>query len=315
MRSNEDLRLSIVIPVYNSERILPHLVNQIDTAMSANEWKFEILLVCDCSPDDSWDVILKLTDSYPSVKGLYLSANVGQHNSLMAGIERAYGNVIVTMDDDLQHNPSDISRLIEALDCGYDVAYARFISRHHPTWKLIGSKLNDKVAGFLLGKPKDLYLSPFRAFRANIKSAILKYSGPYVYVDGLILGATRKIASVDVEHYERFSGESRYGLVKSISLWLKMATNFSILPLRITSLLGIVFAVFGFLLALVFVLQKFTIDAMPDGWSALMVTILILGGVQLLALGVLGEYLGRVLLTINSKPPFIVGEEAGFGDS
>lgn len=315
MHHNGELDLSIVIPVYNSESILPLLVSKINSVMAENELTFEILLVCDCSPDKSWDVILKLTDSYAFVKGLYLSVNAGQHNALMAGMERAEGNVVITMDDDLQHNPSDISTLIEVLDCGYDVAYAKFASRQHPTWKLLGSKLNDKVAGLLLGKPKDLYLSPFRAFRANIKAEIVKYRGPYVYLDGLILGATRKIASVEVEHHERFSGKSRYGLLKSISLWLKMVTSFSVLPLRITSILGLVFAVLGFILALIFVVQKFAFDAMPDGWSALMVTILILGGVQLLALGILGEYLGRVFLTINSKPQFIVAEEAGFGDS
>ena len=315
MRNKENLDLSIVIPVYNSERILPHLVSQIAAVMRANEWSFEILLVCDCSPDASWNVILELTNSYSFVKGIHLSINVGQHNALMAGFGRATGNAVITMDDDLQHEPRDIPKLIEALDSGYDAVYGRFISRSHPTWKLIGSKVNDKVAGFLLEKPRDLYLSPFRAFRAKIKAEILRYSGPYVYVDGLILGATQKIASVNVEHHERFSGESRYGLLKSISLWSKMATNFSILPLRITSLLGLVFAAFGFLLALVFVAQKFTVDAMPDGWSSLMVIMLIVSGVQLLALGMLGEYLGRVLLTINSKPQFVIEEESGFDDS
>jgi polyisoprenyl-phosphate glycosyltransferase len=137
---------------------------------------------------------------------------------------------------------------------------------------------------------------------------VLRYTGPYAYVDGLILSVTRNIGSVEVEHHERYAGDSYYGLRKSISLWLKMATSFSIVPLRLTSFAGLCFASLGFLLAIGFVVQKFTVDRMPDGWSSLMVAILVLGGVQLLALGMLGEYLGRVLLTLNSRPQYVIGE-------
>jgi undecaprenyl-phosphate 4-deoxy-4-formamido-L-arabinose transferase len=147
--------------------------------------------------------------------------------------------------------------------------------------------------------------------KAAICADVLRYKGPYVYVDGLILSVTNNIASVDVDHHERYAGLSRYGLVKSISLWLKMATSFSIVPLRLTSLAGIFFSVVGFLLAILFVIQKFTLDRMPDGWSSLIVTVLIIGGIQLLALGMVGEYLGRVLLTINSRAQYVIGETVG----
>jgi hypothetical protein len=173
---------------------------------------------------------------------------------------------------------------------------------------VMGSRLNNVVADYLLQKPHDLYLSPFRAMRSEIRDEILKYRGPYVYVDGLILQATRNIATVDVDHYERFAGTSRYGMRKSISLWLKMATNFSIVPLRLTSMLGMLFAGLGFLLALLFVVQRFTINVMPVGWSSLIVTLLILGGAQLLALGMIGEYLGRVLLTMNGRPQYVIDQ-------
>jgi len=215
------------------------------------------------------------------------------------------------MDDDLQHSPADIPKLLHEIEQGYDVAYARFRNRNHALWKIAGSHINNIVAGYLMQKPRDLYLSPYRAMKSVIRDDILRYVGPYVYVDGLIISVTRNIASVDVDHYERYAGNSSYGLRKSLSLWLKMATNFSIVPLRLTSLLGLIFSGLGFCLAMLLVIQKFTLNVMPVGWSSLIVTILIVGGVQLLALGMIGEYLGRVLLTINSKPQYVIAETVG----
>jgi undecaprenyl-phosphate 4-deoxy-4-formamido-L-arabinose transferase len=229
----------------------------------------------------------------------------------MAGFAQARGQIVMTMDDDLQHSPSDIPTLLAELASGRDVVYARFKNRQHASWKIWGSRLNDKVAGYLMNKPSNLYLSPFRAMRAAIVRDILRYTGPYVYVDGLILSMTRNIGTVEVEHHDRFAGDSGYSLRKSISLWLKMATNFSIVPLRLTSFAGLVMAGVGFLLAVLLVIQKFTLDAMPIGWSSLIVTILMIGGVQLVALGMLGEYLGRVLLTLNSRPQYVIGETVG----
>ena len=269
---------------------------------------YELILVCDCSPDRSWAVIRSLAKQYPWVRGILLRMNAGQHNALMAGFSKARGRVIVTMDDDLQHAPEDIPLLLAELAQGRDVVYARFKSRKHAGWKVAGSRLNDLVAGYLMNKPKGLYLSPFRAMTADIRDDILRYQGPYVYVDGLILSVTRNIGTVDVDHHERYAGDSGYSLRKSISLWLKMATNFSIVPLRITSFVGLCFAGVGFVLALVLIIQKLTLDRMPIGWSSLIVTVLIVGGVQLLALGMLGEYLGRVLLILNSRPQYVVGE-------
>jgi undecaprenyl-phosphate 4-deoxy-4-formamido-L-arabinose transferase len=194
---------------------------------------------------------------------------------------------------------------------GYDVAYARFKNRNHALWKIAGSHINNFVAGYLMQKPRDLYLSPFRAMKAAIRDDILRYRGPYVYVDGLILSVTRNIASVNVVHHDRYAGDSGYSVRKSISLWLKMATNFSIVPLRLTSLLGLFFSCLGFLIAILLVIQKFTLNLMPIGWSSLIVAILIIGGVQLLALGMIGEYLGRVLLTINSRPQYVISDTVG----
>jgi polyisoprenyl-phosphate glycosyltransferase len=272
---------------------------------------YEIIFVCDNSPDNSWRVIQSLSMEYPQVHGILLRMNAGQHNALMAGFAKVRGDIIVTMDDDLQHSPADIPKLLLEIKQGHDVAYARFKKRKHASWKIAGSRLNDLVTGYLMQKPKGLYLSPFRAMNAAICHEVLRYRGPYVYVDGLILTITRNIATVDVDHHDRYAGDSGYSFRKSVSLWLKMATSFSIIPLRITSLLGMFFSGLGFLLAVLLVIQKFTFDVMPIGWSSLIVTILIIGGVQLLALGMLGEYLGRVLLTINLRPQYVVADTVG----
>jgi undecaprenyl-phosphate 4-deoxy-4-formamido-L-arabinose transferase len=220
------------------------------------------------------------------------------------------------MDDDLQHSPDDISKLIEKINLGADVVYARFINRSHALWKILGSKLNNYVASYLLKKPRDLYLSPFRAFNSGIKDQILQCSGPYVYIDGLILSITKKIESVDVSHHKRLEGEGNYSLGKSISLWLKMATSFSIVPLRLTSLVGLIVSGLGFIFALLLIIQRFTLNQMPLGWSSIIVTILIIGGFQLLAIGVIGEYVGRILLTVNNtKPQYVIADKVGFSES
>ena len=314
MKNDYPCKVSIVIPVYGSDKVLPELVSQIQKVMAGLEevyGNYEIIFVCDCSLDHSWQVIQELSTKQTQVHGILLRMNAGQHNALMAGFAQARGEIIVTMDDDLQHSPSDIPKLLLEIKQGSDVAYARFKNHNHALWKIAGSRLNNLVAGYLMQKPKDLYLSPFRAMTSAIRDDILKYRGPYVYVDGLILTVTRNIASVDVEHHDRYAGDSGYSLRKSMSLWLKMATNFSIVPLRLTSLLGMLFSGLGFLLAILLVIQKFTSNLMPIGWSSLIVTILIIGGIQLLALGMIGEYLGRVLLTINSRPQYVIAETVG----
>jgi polyisoprenyl-phosphate glycosyltransferase len=311
---NPRLGLSLVIPVYGSQAVLPELVARLQATLDGIvhlRANYEVIFVCDRSPDASWQVIQGLCALHPWVRGILLRMNAGQHNALMAGFARARGDIVMTMDDDLQHSPDDIPTLLDELARGCDVVYARFKNRQHAGWKVAGSRLNDIVAGYLMQKPKGMYLSPFRAMRAAIVDDILRYQGPYVYVDGLILSVTRNIGLVDVEHHERYAGDSGYSFRKSLSLWLKMATNFSIVPLRITSFVGLAFAGIGFLFAILLIIQKFTLDRMPIGWSSLIVTILIVGGVQLVALGMLGEYLGRVLLTLNSRPQYVIGETAG----
>jgi undecaprenyl-phosphate 4-deoxy-4-formamido-L-arabinose transferase len=312
MKKSFKVQVSIILPVYGSENTLNELTSQINTVMSANKYSHEIICVCDQSPDKSWKVIKGLTKKYKNLKGILLRVNAGQHNALMAGLSESKGRYVITMDDDLQHAPSDIIQMINELQKGYDVVYANFEKRNHSLWKVFGSRLNNLFASYLLKKPIQLYLSPFRAINSSIIQDLLRYRGPYVYLDGLILMITNKISSVTVKHHPRFADKSNYGFRKSFSLWLKMATNFSLAPLRLTSFAGFLISLLGFTLAIYFIYKKLTIGILVSGWTSLIVTILIIGGLQMLAIGMIGEYLGRVLLTLNNKPQFIIEEKIGF---
>lgn len=306
-------KVSIVVPVYRSEGILPNLVDTVERILLSDaRYDVELILVNDCSPDHSWTTIHRLARDRPWLKGLNLRKNSGQHNAILAGIKRSSGDYIITMDDDLQHDPGDIPALIEALGDDYDVCYATFRSKRHAAWKRLGSAFNDRIANILLGKPKGLYLSPFKAFSRPIAREIADFTGPHVYIDGLILSSTSRITTVQTEHHKRLEGQSGYNLRKSISLWLKMATNFSVTPLRAASILGLTFALIGFLLAIGLVIQKFTLNVMPIGWSSLIVTLLFIGGIQLAALGIIGEYVGRILLHVNGRPQTVVAHTLNF---
>lgn len=307
------IALSVVIPVYGSARILPELARRLEAALAPRYGidGFEAVLVHDSGPDDAWQVIESLAAQHPWLGGVDLRMNAGQHNAVMAGLAHARGAIVVTMDDDLQHSPDDIATLVAKIEGGADVCYANFARREHATWKVLGSRFNDWVAQRLLKKPKGLYLSPFRAMRSEIRDEVLRYDGPFVYVDGLILQATRNIATVEVEHHARGDGRSGYSFTKLVSLWSQMATSFSVVPLRFVSLVGALSSVIGFLMAGVVVVSKLLHPEWTVGWASLIVTVLILGGIQLLSLGAIGEYVGRVLLTLNGKPQYVVRKTVG----
>lgn len=313
MKTNDSIKVSVVIPVYGSATILPELVRQLGSSLEQayGEGHFEAILVHDCGPDNAWSTLESLVPSSPWLGAINLRKNAGQHNAIMAGLAHARGDYIVTMDDDLQHAPLDIPRLVSMLEAGADVCYAQFQSRKHARWKLLGSRFNDFVAQRLLKKPKGLYLSPFRAMRAEIRDEILRYEGPFVYVDGLILQATGNIATIEVEHHRRNDGQSGYSLKKSVSLWLQMATSFSVTPLRLVSFAGIGASMCGFVLAATVLIQKMYDPLLAVGWASLIISVLVMGGLQLVALGVIGEYLGRVLLTLNRKPQHLIKEKIG----
>jgi polyisoprenyl-phosphate glycosyltransferase len=302
--------VSIVVPVYRSEKIIPLLVDQTTTAMAEAGYggRFELVLVCDASPDESWAAITREARSRPFVRGVHLRKNTGQHNATMAGLAYARGRRIVIMDDDLQHPPAAIASLLAELDRGYDVCYTRYHHRQHVLWKKLGSRINDVVATALLGKPKGLYLSSFKALDGAIAREVVRYDGPYAYVDGLILDVTRRITSVEIEHAARASGKGNYDLRRSVSLWLKMATSFSVYPLRLMSIIGGLLAGTSVVIFAYIVVIKLLNPAIPAGWTSLMAAVLLVGGLQLAGLGLIGEYLGRVYLKLNRKPQYVVRE-------
>lgn len=306
---------SVVIPVYGSANILPALADRLETSLTEGlgAGNFEVILVHDCGPDNSWEVIRSLAASRPWLRGIDLRRNAGQHNAIMAGLSVARGEYIVTMDDDLQHDPNDVPRIVEALRQGADLVYAQFTERRHALWKRAGSLFNDIVARWLLKKPKGLYLSPFRGFVGDLRDEVRGYHGPFVYLDGLLLQSTNRIATITATHHARSDGRSGYSLRKLISLWLQMATSFSIVPLRLVSFAGAISSCVAFVLGLVALIQKLTTPETPVGWTSLIVTILLVGGVQLLALGAIGEYVGRILLNVNNRPQYVVGRTINVG--
>lgn len=302
--------VSVVVPVYRSAEILPRLAEETARALVAAgyEGHIELIFVCDASPDDSWQVIQQLAMVMPWVHGVLLRKNAGQHNATMAGLTRARGSRIVVMDDDLQHPPSAIPMLLAELDRGYDVCYAHYRNRQHALWKRVGSKLNDIVANLLLKKPRGLYLSSFKALDRAIASEIVKYDGPYAYVDGLILDVTRRIAVVEIDHAPRASGTGNYNLLRSVSLWLKMATSFSVYPLRLILAVGSLLALFSLVAVVCLIVIKLLHPSVAAGWTSLIATVLLVGGIQLIGLGLIGEYLGRAYLKLNRKPQYVVRE-------
>lgn len=301
--------ISIVIPVYGSATIMPALVERLDQELSDafGIGNYEAILVHDHGPDNAWQVLTGLAASRPWLRGIDLRRNAGQHNAVMAGLSRARGRYIVTMDDDLQHDPADIRRIVDVLRSGKDLCYVQFEERKHALWKRLGSAFNNFVASRLLRKPADLYLSPFRGMLHEIRDEVLRYEGPFVYVDGLLMQSTDNVGTIVAAHHARSDGRSGYSLHKSISLWLQMATSFSVTPLRFVSIAGITASIVGFVLAAAIIAMKLLAPHMAIGWASLIVAILIMGGLQLLALGAIGEYVGRVLLSLNRRPQFVIG--------
>ena len=305
----ENPQVSVVVPVYRSEDCLDKLVEALTAAFEESGRSHEIVLVNDCSPDRSWDRIVELVERYPTIRGVNFRKNFGQDSALMAGLRTSQGEMVVIMDDDLQHDPKDMEMLLKKVEEGFDVCYARFVQKKQALWKNLGSWLNGKVANIVIEKPDEVYLSPYKAIARSVVGEINKYDGPYPYVDGLLFRATTNITQVDAEHHDRYAGESNYNLIRSLNVWLKLATSFSLVPLRVATYLGFGSSSVGMLLALLLVIRKLFFDTgAPLGWPSTIVAILVLGGVQLACLGLIGEYLGRVFIHLNKRPQYVVKE-------
>lgn len=302
------IQISVVIPVYKSADCLPELMQRLTDVLKPMGKPYEILLVNDCSPDNSWDVMVGLCDEYSSLKAISLRKNFGQDSALMAGLSRSLGEEIIIMDDDLQHDPVDIPALLAEMEKGYDVCYAKFDTKKQTWFKNFGSWVNDKAANIVLRKPSHVYMSPYKALKRQVVMELLRYDGPYPYVDGLLFRVTQNITQIMVRHHERYSGRGNYNLIRSLAVWSKLATNFSVLPLRIATVLGFIVSAIGLLLAAYFAVRRIALGLGPAGWASQIVAILFLGGVQLISVGVIGEYVGRMFLYQNREPQFVISD-------
>lgn len=304
------VEVSVVVPVYNSEACLEELCRQ--TADALGGTSYELLLVNDQSQDGSWSVIKRLCGQNRALTGISLRKNAGQDNAIMCGLRRATGRYVAIMDDDLQHSPSHIPALCAACERnGWDVCFARFPVRRHAWWKNLGSWLNGKLAQLVIGKPKSLYLSPFKVVRQEVVQEVIAYTGPFPYVDGQLLGITHNVGQIDLPHSERYQGKSTYSLAKSILVFLRLATGYSVWPLRVASCVGMLCSVLGFALALFYLIQYLALSYQVEGWLTLVILVLVMGGILLFSLGLLGEYLGRLYLSCNGKPQATVKEICG----
>ena len=306
--------ISFVISCYRSGETLPDVVKEIrDTMGKLNGYAYEIVLVNDCSPDDTFEVIKKLCGENNNITGISLAKNFGQHGALMAGFHYAKGDITICLDDDGQTPAEEAGKLIEAIEKGADVVYARYVHKHHSGFRNFGSHVNEVMTRIMLGKPKDLYVSSYFAARRFVVEEIIRYEHAYPYVIGLVLRTTKNIVNVEVKHRDRWAGTSGYNLRKLFGLWFNGFTAFSVKPLRIATVSGAVFAGLGFLYGIYTIIKKIFINppGLVTGFSALMSVLVFMGGMLMLMLGLVGEYMGRMYLSMNRSPQYVIREMAG----
>lgn len=304
--------ISFLIPCYRSEATLSAVVREIkDTMAEMAQYDFEIVLINDCSPDNTFDVIKRLCAEDPRITGISLSKNFGQHAALMAGMRRAQGDIVVCLDDDGQTPANEVGKLLAEIEAGRDAVYASYANKQHSLFRRFGSRLNNSMASALLGKPPRLQVTSYFAVTRFVVDEILRYTNPYPYVIGLVLRATNNISNVEVPHKSRETGKSGYTFTKLVSLWINGFTTFSVKPLRIATVIGTLFAAAGFIFSIVTMIRKLINNSIQAGWPSMICTIMIASGLPMLMIGLVGEYIGRVYISINQSPQYVVREVVG----
>ena len=295
-----------MIPCYRSAKTVGAVTREIGETMAAMpQYVYEIVLVNDCSPDDTWEVIRQLAANDKHIAAVDLAKNFGQHAALMCGMRHSRGDFVVCLDDDGQTPADEAGKLLEKLEEGYDVVYASYEDKRESGFRRFGSDVNRRMTEIMLGKPKELELNSYFAARRFLVDEMLRYEHCYPYVMGLVLRSTKRICNVPVHHRAREEGRSGYTLAKLLSLWMNGFTSFSVKPLRIATYSGAFLALVGFLYAIVVLIRRFTVNAAPLGWTTTTILILIIGGLNLLLLGLVGEYVGRVFMCVNASPQYV----------
>ncbi len=299
---------SIVIPCYSSSHTIRQVVEETAAKMEEiGRTPFEFVLVDDCSPDDGATVrvLHELADEHPYVTVVELAINAGQHNAMMAGLNQAEGDVIISMDDDMQTHPSQLPKLFDKFDEGYDVVYAYYKDKKHSGFRNFGSWVNFNTVRILIGKPKEMKTSSFWIIRKFVRDSIIQYRTRYTYLQGLFLRTTKNIACVPVEHFERAYGQSGYTFKKLIGLWSNIM-GFSIVPLRIATRFGILVAVLALIAALAVIIRKLLNPGLAVGWASTIVTITFFSGLIMMFLGLIGEYVGRMFMASGHDPQYVI---------
>ncbi|MBQ1848792.1 MAG: glycosyltransferase family 2 protein [Lachnospiraceae bacterium] len=306
--------ISFVIPCYRSEATIGHVVAEIDGKMQEmNTYEYEIILINDCSPDHTLDSLRKLCAEKSEGNGvrraISFAKNFGQHSALMAGLRESSGDIVVCLDDDGQTPADEVDKLIGKIEEGYDAVYAKYEHKHHSTFRNLGSKVNELMARVMLEKPKELFVSSYFAVRRFVVEDMIKYENSYPYVIGLVLRSTKSITNVVVTHRDREQGSSGYTLKKLLGLWFNGFTAFSVKPLRIATALGSLCAMLGFVYGIYTVIKKLINPDVPLGFSSTMAAIVFFGGMIMLMLGMIGEYVGRIYISLNNSPQYVIREK------
>lgn len=305
-------KVSFVIPCYRSENTVGHVVGELEEAMNRPKLKalyeFEIILINDCSPDNTLGTIKKLCAEKSYVKGIAFARNFGQHAALMAGLRQSVGDYVVCLDDDGQTPADEVDKLLAKLEEGFDAVYAKYEHKQHSGFRNMGSKVNELMLRVMLEKPKELYVSSYFAVKRFIVEDMIRYENSYPYVIGLVLRATKSITNVIVNHREREEGNSGYTIKKLLALWFNGFTAFSVKPLRIATCIGGVSAVIGFLYGIYTIIKKFVNPDVPMGFSSTMAVLVFFGGMIMVMLGLIGEYIGRIYISMNNSPQYVIRE-------
>ncbi|MBQ9211594.1 MAG: glycosyltransferase family 2 protein [Clostridia bacterium] len=301
------MRISCVIPCYHSQLTIADVVADIHQVMAAHgQQDYEIILVNDNPPDETWDTIQRLRREDARVHGLCFSRNFGQHSALMAGYRQVTGDIVVSLDDDGQNPPAEMFRLIDAVDGKHDVVYADYPRKQHTWFRNLGSRMTNRMFTWMLEKPKELYLASYWAAKRFVIDEMIRCESPFPFVDGLALQTTTRIINVPVDHLPRAEGESGYSVFSLLRLWTNAFTSFSVKPLRIATMVGFVTAFAGLVVGLILVIMKLRGMDFNEGWTSLVALMLFLFGVLMAMLGLVGEYVGRIFISINRRPQYVI---------